>query len=302
MVEQQSFIEQAGIVHHQTTPLHSPCDPTASFDCLVSSSRHQRWEQFTDLIDVLPPNSICESDLWDRNDSVLRRHWPSGAGYFSGREAYRDRHLTYGEVTAKGIRQLAYYMNISRPCFNDLDGGKDLSDSPAEERESDAAKDVVFYDLGSGVGRLVFQMYIDQPERIAAAIGIELSKERHEIGERALASFLEEQYPRRAKDGSRQDREVTAQFPVQLIHGDATELQLLDSTTHVYISSTCLPESVLLKLQEKLLRLPNIRVVAALNRLDLFANGERNREWEERDVPTQMSWGGVSAKIYHRKI
>merc|ERR1712238_84943 len=41
-------------------------------------------------------------------------------------------------------------------------------------------------------------------------------------------------------------------FPVQLIHGNVLDVELLDSTTHVYISSLCFPEQVLVDLQKKL--------------------------------------------------
>ena len=59
-------------------------------------------------------------------------------------------------------------------------------------------------------------------------------------------------------------------FPTQLNHGNVLDVEVLDSTTHVHISSLCFPEQVLVELQEKLVLLPNLRVVATLNWLDVF--------------------------------
>ena len=88
-------------------------------------------------------------------------------------------------------------------------------------------------------------------------------------------------------------------FPVQLIHGNVLDVDLLDSTTHVYISSLCFPEQVLVDLQEKLVLLPNLRVVAALNRLDLFY--QKQDEWVERTTFIQMSWGAGIVKLYQKQ-
>jgi hypothetical protein len=62
------------------------------------------------------------------------------------------------------------------------------------------------------------------------------------------------------------------------------------------MSSLCFPKEVLLKLQEKVLILPKIEVVAALNRLNLL--WLRKGEWKEREIPIQMTWGPSTAKIY----
>mmetsp|Transcript_1633 Transcript_1633/g.3552 ORF Transcript_1633/g.3552 Transcript_1633/m.3552 type:complete len:279 (+) Transcript_1633:996-1832(+) len=160
---------------------------------------------------------------------------------------------------------------------------------------------IVFCDLGSGVGRLVTQIYLDQPERVKQAIGIELAEGRHKIAADALNGILQESDPCVAEesDGKCNDDISTANLPIQLIQGDATEVDLDSAITHVFISSLCFPEDVLLTIQEKLLQLPNVRVVAALNRLDTLhqLGGE---EWRERTVPIQMTWGASSAKLYQK--
>jgi hypothetical protein len=98
---------------------------------------------------------------------------------------------------------------------------------------------------------------------------------------------------------------ITLDSPIELIHGDA--VQYLQTTnepiTHVFMSSLFFPHHVLLALQQLLLEMPSIKMVAALNRLDLFeqsSSSSSSSSWQETDVPIQMSWGRGVVKIYHR--
>lgn len=290
------------------------CDPTTSFSCLVSSGRHEK--QITYLADTLPVTARCNRniEIWNRNDSILSRYWSPEDGiatkiFEDGSDSSshldsQSHQLTYGEVTPLGVRQLAYEMGIV-DCDDQDDGTTHIQNDKKDQSE------IVFYDLGSGVGRLVTQMYIDQPDRIAKAIGIELAEDRHTIGAFALERIIaEEQY--RAEQirspydegndvGDRSTLVSTNPCPIQLIHGDALELDFDEKTSHVFMSSLCFPEDVLLALQKKLLRLPNISVIAALNRLDLIYHLD-GEQWEERSVMIQMSWGDCMAKIYHKIV
>jgi hypothetical protein len=303
-------------------PYNNLCDPVSSFSCLVSSSR--QYQETTHLVDIPPANFKCNIEEWNRNDWILSRYWSPDDGVdssFGSGSSLFSHQLTYGEVTPLGVRQLAHGMDISFANCNDDDDENDnnLKRSLEKNKNADDDGEIIFYDLGSGVGRLVTQIYIDQPDRITKAIGIELAKDRHDIGIKALDGIIQEQllysnninnnnkdgtllqapdYDNNNKDDTKSI--LTTQFPVQLIHGDVVEKDLLDSTTHVYISSLCFPENVLIAVQEKLIRLPHIRVIAALNRLDLIY--QQKEEWEERDVFVQMSWGAGTVKIYHKKI
>jgi hypothetical protein len=290
------------------------CDPVSSFSCLVSSGRQDK--QTTYLADIPPDTARCNnnSEIWDRNDSILSRYWSPEDGiarsvFYDGTNNgnYLDsqsHHLTYGEVTPLGVRQLAYEMGIAN-CDD-----RDYQTRRVNDDHNNDGSEIVFYDLGSGVGRLVTQMYIDQPDRVAKAIGIELAEDRHSIGAIALERIIaEEQYEAEFffHTAYEDDKDIidassmiaTMPFPIQLVHGDALEVDFDPATTHVFISSLCFPQNILLALQKKLLRLSNIRVVAALNRLDLIhqLGGE---QWEERNVPIQMSWGDSMAKIYRK--
>ena len=273
------------------------CDPANSFDCIVSSGRFERGITF--VADTLPESASCKinSQAWAFNDYILSRYWSPEDGVdreLSEPSTDGDNQisqLTYGEVTPLGVRQLASEMGII-DCNS--------------ESSKNSKRDVVFYDMGSGVGRLVTQMYFDQPDRVARAIGIELAEERHTIGSIALEGILsEEKYMSEnfhspfEDDEDTSSKSVSEAFPIQLVHGDVLNEDIDPATTHVYISSLCFPKDVLLVLQEKLLRLPNIRVVAALNRLDLLHELGKE-QWEERDTFIQMSWGDSMAKIYHK--
>ena len=301
-------MEEQGVFGLQTPGV---CDPVASFNCLVSSGRGD--QDFTHLVDVLPVTAQCGFNLerWHQTDLILSRFWTPKDGiddiFFQidseDINYYKSErhHLTYGEVTPLGVRQLAYEMGIAK-CDDGEDQTTLFDNGNIEYNNDDDDDGIVFYDLGSGVGRLVTQIYVDQPDRVIKAIGVELAEKRHNIGTNALNGIMEEDlFGAGTFDGIAKynDDIATAQFSIKLIHGDATEVDLDSATTHVFISSLCLPKNVLLTIQERLLHLPNIRVIAALNRLDMMhqLGGEK---WHERDVPIQMSWGAGTAKLYHK--
>jgi Histone methylation protein DOT1 len=306
------------------SPFVVGCDPLSSFQCLVSQGYHAR-KDMTYLADMLPPPPPPMSGRDDNNDdhrervdAIMQTYWRPNDGFFGSSSSimtaavenkeYDDDHaaLTYGEVTSLGCRQLAYAMNIHQSSSNN--------------------SDVVFVDLGSGVGRLVTQMYLDHYpfHRIQKAVGVELSQERHDIGIRALQSIIEQELvvvrmrrtnnhieimstttttessPTELPQSS--SSYTVSNIAIELIWGDAVEyLQSTkgDGITHVYMSSLCFPDHVLEKLQRLLLQSSSLQVVAALNRLDLFH--QDSATWQETEVPIQMSWGPGVVKVYHRR-
>jgi Histone methylation protein DOT1 len=317
------------------SPFVVGCDPLSSFQCLVSQGYHAR-KDMTYLADMLPPPPPPMSGRDDNNDdhrervdAIMQTYWRPNDGFFGSSSSimtaavenkeYDDDHaaLTYGEVTSLGCRQLAYAMNIHQSSSNN--------------------NDVVFVDLGSGVGRLVTQMYLDHYpfHRIQKAVGVELSQERHDIAIRALQSIIEQELVgmgmRRTNHHIEMSTTTTttteanptelpqssssytvSKIAIELIRGDAVEyLQSTtrsDGITHVYMSSLCFPDHVLEKLQRLLLQQQqsfssssssSLQVVAALNRLDLFH--QDSATWQETEVPIQMSWGPGVVKVYHRR-
>ena len=208
----------------------------------------------TSLADVPPPVGPGVQDAWRQTDALIAAYWSSGDG-FDGKDG---KEYTYGEVTGVGA------MGV-----------------PSAEDSS-----INVYDLGSGVARLVIQMVLDNPAAINKSVGVELSKERHDVASSALSRIRVSDY----------SSELLSK--VELSNADALKSDFSDAT-HIYISSLCFPRSVLEALQDIIFTLDGVRVVAALNRLDKL---EVSSEWDEgQDVPLQMTWGAGSAKIYRKR-
>ena len=191
-------------------------------------------------------------------------------GHFFENYGNEKKEYTYGEVTGVGARQLAEEMGISS----------------AKARGGEGR--IIFYDLGSGVARLVVQMVLDNPVAIHKCVGVELSKERHDVASSALSRIRSSEY------------KSDLLSKVELSNADALEYDFSDAT-HIYISSLCFPRQVLEELQDIILTLDDVRVVAALNRLDKL---ESSSDWVVRDTPVavQMTWGSGSAKIYRKTL
>tara|TARA_B100000963_G_scaffold254639_1_gene223243 strand:+ start:8013 stop:8579 length:567 start_codon:yes stop_codon:yes gene_type:complete len=105
----------------------------------------------------------------------------------------------YGEVTKNGTNSI---VNKFKDYFN---------------------KDTVFYDLGSGIGKMVIHIGLEY--NVKKSIGIEYSKERH-----AGAIYLKEKY---AKDSNN----------IELICGDFLKNNLSDATV-IYMDNTVFPNEV----------------------------------------------------------
>jgi Histone methylation protein DOT1 len=342
------------------------------------------------LADVAPPTSTldCFQTSWQRTDEIVASYWEDNVGYslpsqskddeddnshntVNAQKDNHNRELTYGEVTILGGRQLAYEMGISTGattghnkedacagmnCNEPLGHCRhpyDNADDDDDDKKVATKKNVIFYDLGSGVGRLVTQMYLDQPWRIVKSVGIELSWERHEWALQALTGIQQTRWwwdsssfsttqddspdpascRHRTADlvtnmtaHSRSNSTTTPYsivtnppLPIKFHHGNVLEVDWSDAT-HIFLSSLCFPQPVLDALQHSILKLdgnedddsgsrstpqrrrrrrPQLRVVAALNRLELL---KESGEWDERNAYIQMSWGPGTVKIYDRRI
>jgi hypothetical protein len=150
---------------------------------------------------------------------------------------------TYGEVTPLGARQLFYYMGMA----------DDFDDS----------NPIVFCDMGSGVGKLVMQAYLELP-RVTRSIGVELAPLRH-----AGAVKAWEELQLSAKETRNQ---ITSKLPVSVADVELTEGDFLDvdlsKVSHIYISSLCFTEDMMDEIAKKIERdAPNIQCVATLRAL-----------------------------------
>jgi SAM-dependent methyltransferase len=236
-------------------------------------------EQTTSRADVPPPS--CST--WPSTDDILNRYWSANDGF----RKEDGHHLTYGEVTTLGVRQLAQEMGISTRQHNNQ------SQSESESQ----SESVIFYDLGSGVGRLVAQMYLDHPTIIVKAVGVELSQERHEIAVEALSRISTSIF----------ENDDVKNHSIEFANADALDYDIADAT-HIFISSLCFPRSVLdafqvvfrsssLSTMQMQMMMPDLQVVAALNRLDQL---EQDANWQSSVAHVQMSWGAGLARIYKR--
>jgi SAM-dependent methyltransferase len=117
---------------------------------------------------------------------------------------------TYGEITDEGVQKL---IDMIKPTAQD-----------------------VFYDLGSGVGRMTTKMYLDSP--LKKSVGIELSDSRHTY---AMAIQQELKAKKKLIPGRTLDFKK----------GDILKANL-DDATIVYTASTCFSDEFMKKLTNKL--------------------------------------------------
>ncbi|CAK0834695.1 unnamed protein product [Prorocentrum cordatum] len=134
--------------------------------------------------------------------------------------------------------------------------------------------DLVFFDLGSGVGRLVAQAYLEWPA-VRRAVGVELSAERAARGTAAWAALAASGEALALRRGALSLRPeggggapgCSPAADVQLLEGDLLLADLAEAT-HVYLSSLCFGDALLARVAERLVRdAPRLRAVASLRAL-----------------------------------
>jgi hypothetical protein len=237
------------------------------------------------LVNLEPPLRHGET-FYDRGwiDETLALHWKGSNAYSRDTEEGKGRNEhTYGEMTSLGVRQL-----IHRIGLQDID----ICTSRSDDGDDDEDKEpIIFYDLGSGAGRFVVQLFL---ENVAdTAIGIELSQSRHLI---ALESW--EGVQESLNSSSRLDSSSNKR--VWIRNQDLLEADFSDGT-HVYAASLCFPH----EMKEALTRIiiqnskkGKLKVVAALSDLQLLEEGEQGKRWKKNVQDMQMTWGRASVRIY----
>ncbi|CAJ1430677.1 unnamed protein product, partial [Effrenium voratum] len=217
------------------------------------------WAASTD------PQVALRSDV----ERVLHSYWRGREGYkISAKEEKRlNRGVdagTYGELAPEGARLLA------------------------EEWGLCSSTESVFADLGSGVGKLVAQAYLEWP--VLRSRGVELSVSRHRRALEAWEALLlsEEAYElRRQALGLRGiSREPDPLEEVQLLQGDLLDADISD-VTHIYLSSLCFSESMMFEVAHKLQKeAVHLRGLASLRPLPRAGGAARLLElpmsWSQR--------------------
>jgi hypothetical protein len=127
---------------------------------------------------------------------------PSGFGVETGAEA-EDAVTLYGELTTAGLRQLADYVVKQQQMVG-----------PA----ATSNRHLVFWDMGSGTGRVTFETLLLLRQRLGEAIvvdalGVEFCRGRHDVAESALQRLIAQ---RHAVTGTCD----VSQRPPALFHGD----------------------------------------------------------------------------------
>eukprot|EP00930_Biecheleria_cincta_P060903 TRINITY_DN46486_c0_g1_i1.p1 TRINITY_DN46486_c0_g1~~TRINITY_DN46486_c0_g1_i1.p1 ORF type:complete len:299 (-),score=36.33 TRINITY_DN46486_c0_g1_i1:94-990(-) len=197
--------------------------------------------------------------------------------------------MTYGEITPNGARTVARALKI----------------------DSIHIAPVVFADLGSGVGKLVVQAYLEWP-CVVQAIGIELAPCRCRCAVESWRSFQASGKAESLRAGALEmcrwrtrKRLRKAQLascpPVQFLEGDFLHADLTD-VTHLYVSSLCLNPGTLRRLAEKLkTQAPKLQAVATLRP---FCGGLKGF-YVARSVLAEMSWSemqGTRVTVYRKRI
>eukprot|EP00747_Dinoflagellata_sp_TGD_P211741 gnl/TRDRNA2_/TRDRNA2_84931_c0_seq3.p1 gnl/TRDRNA2_/TRDRNA2_84931_c0~~gnl/TRDRNA2_/TRDRNA2_84931_c0_seq3.p1 ORF type:complete len:412 (-),score=68.51 gnl/TRDRNA2_/TRDRNA2_84931_c0_seq3:222-1457(-) len=276
-------------------------------------------------------HSLEEAAHRTKVESVLRRFWRDSGFVVSHDEALLvaragDKNLddrpwptvggpsTYGEISPLGVRQIGRAFHL------------DTLNISAER--------AVFMDLGCGVGKMVVQAYLEWPQ-VVQAVGIELSPTRLRIAKSAKERLLAT--PATYSDHDERNdtsllhclRMEVLSLPVpddsegietniktdvsgsimppvpseevQLIEGDIFQVDI-SKATHIYVSSLCFDNEMLIRLALKLeTEAPRLRAIAALR---AFPNGVSGFV-ERRLVEAEMTWskrflGGSHVHLYER--
>ena len=115
----------------------------------------------------------------------------------------------------------------------------------------------VIVDVGSGVGKFVLAVALLSPS--ARAVGLEIVRERHLRATQALSDAK--------ASGLLLDHEASR---VRFALGDATQTGILPAdTTLAFLSNLCFSSDLNRRLLQALLRLPKLRCIASLRKLEI---------------------------------
>ena len=279
----------------------------------------------TDWIDIWmnpmtePPASSQAEEKRRKNVSeILQRGWSPDEGYGisdnewiymnsilkdystesvsledDGAGSNRDPSI-YGEVTELGARQLFQKMGL-------LDHDKLKKNSNKH----------IFYDLGSGVGRLVTQAYMEIPQ-LSSAVGVELSPSRHqsalaawglvgkdamEVRKMAVAEENERRNSkRRSLDATISSDDDIDNCCIEFRQGDLFQ-QDLSNVTHIYLASLCFTDDMIHQAARKLINeAPKLECVATLRKFpqhltdELLSDGNNNIKRQPQTHRVEMTW------------
>jgi len=210
----------------------------------------ERYKRYLDNKNTLPHKVVC--------DKLSDYYWGMSAWSAPMDENIQVKEklemTVYGEITYEGMRLLAKKLALTK-------------------------KDV-FYDLGSGAGKLVAYMYLATP--IKKSVGIEMVGKRHKI---ALW----------AKEYLKLDGLLDPKRELNFIHNNI-RLEDFSDATVIYMASLCFLDELMEELNQKFAQLkPGLRIIS----LRVLPKHPRLVFVEEDLLP--MTWTRHSL-IYHYKL
>jgi len=168
--------------------------------------------------------------------------------------------LQYGEITYEGMKALYQALDFQ--------------------------EDDVFYDLGSGVGKLT--LYVALKGEVKRSVGLEIGIKRHAVAEDACSRLLEELQSRRGNQSS--NLICTWSNPCVLL-ADIRENTYQDATVTV-LNNLCLDKAVESRVLENLTKCPSLRRIICVVQIS-----PRPRFKLLRTVRVACTWAKVS--VWH---
>jgi hypothetical protein len=193
---------------------------------------------------------------------------------------------TYGEVTELGARQLFHRMGLANHDENLITSSTitpttitttTASTNSEIEKKEELISKFRFYDLGSGVGRLVAQAYMELPQ-VDRIVGVELGPSRHQVAltgwnliqtsaQRVRQCAAREELSKRLlvdETASADDDDDSSPCRLEFHEANLLDTDLSDAT-HVYLASLCFTEEMMADIAQKLiLEAPRLQCVATL--------------------------------------
>ncbi|CAD7949369.1 unnamed protein product [Amoebophrya sp. A25] len=268
---------------------------------------------------------------WEERDTRLSRLMDEVYAKTVGTISREERKLmqkqgsspTYGEVTYRGVSTIMLQLEkqmerqrqlrsreVSSTNTNAVGGVDDdeqefsstkrkrtLSNRLLTSRLSSAD---VFYDLGSGLGKFIMQVYFNHP--VGRATGVELSESRFN---RSIG--LSQELVKSSRVG--EDALPALGGSYQLLQGDMFRLNISDATV-IFVCSTCLTEEVLNQLHQKVVdECPRLRFLISMKRLPKHFVPNRDAETskkgrvrmlvERKSEFVQTSWANETAVRFY---
>ena len=140
-----------------------------------------------------------------------------------------------------------------------------------------------FLDVGSGLGKLVFQVFLTTPAKSVS--GIEINAARHEIAQDLKDPILHFK-----------DNHTTASRSLNMIHGDFLEHDGRHVTI-VYVCSTVFSYVLLEAMGQKINNMQAVHTVVSLRKLSGLLNFRLKKK-----IFLQGTWDKTVCYIYERKL